>query len=59
MRQEAPSGADLKARVGALLARAAVEPPSEDAQQALSELALIAPEDAEVAALMRKRNRQI
>jgi hypothetical protein len=57
LRQEAQDGPNLKERVAALLARAGVTPPGEDAQQALTELALIAPDHPRVVELLKQRNR--
>jgi len=57
VRQEAGSGPTLDKRVASLLIRAGVEPPGDDAQLALTELALIAPDNTDVIALLRKRNR--
>jgi serine/threonine protein kinase len=59
VRQEADQAPNLPERVAALLGRAGVEPPTDDAHIALTELALIAPENPDVVALLRRRNRSI
>jgi hypothetical protein len=59
VRQEAGKAPNLEERIGVLLGRAGVEPPTEDAQLALSELAIIAPDHGQVVALLKRRNRSI
>jgi serine/threonine protein kinase len=49
---------DAAKRVGALLARVNGGAPPAEAQQALAELALLAPDNPQVAELLRARNRQ-
>jgi serine/threonine protein kinase len=55
VRPERPRDAGSEARVDALLARASVGAPEEDARRALAELALLAPDDPRLAQLHRER----
>jgi serine/threonine-protein kinase len=51
----APAAAPSPQRIDALLAKASVPGPAAETQQALAELALLAPEDPRVARLLRRR----
>jgi serine/threonine protein kinase len=57
-RQDTGPGADFEARIGGLLARVTATGKPDDAQQALAELALLAPEHPQVVELLRRRNKQ-
>jgi hypothetical protein len=53
---EPPRDPEAEARIVALLARAAPGRPPDEARRALAELALVAPDDARLADLVRERS---